>query len=564
MRLRPCGLLVVTLALAGWSRPLSGQDSTASRARQRAALAGLVDSLEAAGDWRSAIAPLDRLLELDPADPARLRQRGLFAAWTGDHERGIELLRRAAAQQPHNPDNLAALARVLSWSPATRDESARMFADALGHDSSSVELMIGYADLLSWAPRTREQARALYRRVLARSPREPRARVGLANLLAWEGEPARALRSYDSVLAGAPENLDALRGRAAMLNQLGHHSAAARTVRRALQLAPANSMLRGVADSAHRATASAVQVSGLARRRQNQLDVNRLTGRAIASAGAFKLYGEYERSSLEDAAAGFRSEAYGGGARIDHGGLTVRTAGRLRTIRGLDSQQWDGSLDLGWSIARGFSVGAGVSRSPIEESRRAVQGELDGGQLRGVVHANLAHASLLLGDLPGPFDAEATIQGGRYTGLNLEANRRVTLDTRVGLLLHGAQPWVRIGYGFAASRFDYNADLGLAQLPAQRGGYFSPAEYWSHQGIVQLSQQFGSRVRWEADGRMGPEWVRQLDGATTTSRNTAVAYTSLTIRVGSALDLAGRFLYVNAFDAFEMKEFATVVKVYFP
>ncbi len=561
---RLAGLLLAAIALTGLGRPLAGQDSTASRAREIAALAKLVDALEASGDWRTAIVPLDRLLELGPTDPIRLRQRGLFAAWSGDRDRGVELLRRAVAQRPHNPEYLGPLAQVLSWSPATRGEAARTYAEALGQGSTSAELLVGYADLLSWTPSTRDSAGDLYRRVLSRSPGEPRARVVLANLLAWEGQPARALQSYDSVLAGSPGNVEALRGRGTMLNQLGRHSAAARTVQHALELAPGDPMLRSVADSALRATASAAEVSGLARRRKNQLDVNRLTARATGSAGTFKLYGEYERSALEDGAAAFRSEGYGGGARIDHGGLTVWTAGRLRTIRGLDSHQWDGSIDLGWNITRGFSIGAGASRSPVEESRRAVQGELDGGQLRGVVHANLAQVTLMLDDLPGPFDAEATIQEGRYTGLGLEANRRVGLDTRVGLVLHGAQPWVRIGYGFAASRFDYNADLALAQIPTQRGGYFSPAEYWRHQGIVQISQQFGSRVRWEADARMGREWVRHQEGALATSRNTAVANTTLTIRVGSALDLEGRFLYVNAFDAFEMKEFSTVVKVYFP
>jgi len=200
----------------------------------------------------------------------------------------------------------------------------------------------------------------------------------------------------------------------------------------------------------------------------------------------------------------------------------------------------------------------------VEESRRAVQGELDGGQLRGAAHANLAHLTLALEDLPGSFDGEATVLAGRYTGLGLESNRRVALDTRVGWVLHRSQPWVRIGYGFAATRFDYNADPGFTLIPTRRGGYFSPAEYWRHQGIVQVSQRLGSRVSWEADARMGREWVRQLESTMATSRNTAAANSRLTIRLSSVLDLEARFLYVNAFDAFEMKEFATVLKVYFP
>jgi tetratricopeptide (TPR) repeat protein len=560
---RFAGLLLVGIAVAA-PGALTAQNGNAPRAREVVVLAGLVDSLEAAGEWRTAIAPLDRLLQLAPTDPARLRQRGLYAAWSGDRSQGVALLRRAVTQRPQDPEYLGALAQVLSWSPATRREAGRLYTRAVSHGSPGLEVLIGYADLLSWTASTRDSAADLYRRVLAQSPGEPRARVGLANLLAWEGRHAGALEAYDAVLDAAPDNLDALRGRAAMQSELGRHRAAVRTVRGARELAPADPLLSRVADTSLRATASAVQLSGLARRRHTQLDMNRLAARAIGSAGALKLYGEYERSALEDLFAGFRSEAYGGGTRIDLGGFSVGAAGRLRTIRGVASNQWDGSIDLAWRIGRGFSIAAGASRAPVEETRRAVQGELDGGEIRGVVHANLGHATLILDGLPGPFDGEVTVQAGRYIGLGLEANRRTALDSRVGLILNGSQPWVRIGYGFVASRFDYNADLGIAQAPTQRGGYFSPAEYWRHQGILQVSHQLGARVRWVADARMGREWVRQLDGASSTSRNTAVAYTTLTFRLASVLDLEGRFLYVNAFDAFEMKELATTLKVYFP
>jgi tetratricopeptide (TPR) repeat protein len=617
MSLRSCCFLVAALGLAGSATPMAGQDSLASRARQlaaagdfrqaastwrrvldtrpddRFALAGLVDALEAAGEWRNAIAPLDRLLELGATDPARLRQRGFFAAWSGDREAGVELLRRAVARTPNDPVSLAALAQVLSWSPATRDEAARSFAQALEYDSTSAELFVGYADLLSWTPRTRDSAGAVYRRILVRWPGEPRARVALANLLAWAGNPARALRSYDSVLAEIPDDAGALRGRGGALNQLGRHSAATRSLKRAIELSPLDAaatgelaraelgtghfrsararlngrvdpVFRGVADSALRAVASAAEVSGLVRRRKNQLDVSRLTARTTGSVGSLKLHGEYQRSDLRDGGAGFRSDGYGGGARIDHRGLAVLAGGRMQTVQGLSSRQWDGYLSLGWRIAEGFSVGAGAARSPVEESRRAVQGELDGGQVRGAVHGNLAHLTLALDNLPGPFDAEATVLAGRYTGLGLEPNRRVALDTRIGLVIHSSQPWIRLGYGFTATRFDYNADLAFAPTPTRRGAYFSPADYWRHQGVLQVSQRLGSRVHWEADARMGREWVRQLEGAMAASRNSAAANSSLTFRLSSGLDLQARFLYVNAFDAFEMKELATVLKVYLP
>jgi tetratricopeptide (TPR) repeat protein len=616
MRPLLAGLLFAGLTLAGSGRPLAAQDSLASRARQLAAsgefrqaastwrmvldarpddqsaLAGLVDALEATGEWRNAIAPLDRLLALGGADPARLRQRGIYAAWSGDRERGLALLRKAVTLRPRDPVSLGALAQVLSWSPATQTEASQRFAEALRYDSTSADLLVGYADLLSWTPRTRNRAEALYRRTLAHRPGEPRARIGLANLLAWQGEPARALQIYDSVLADSPDQVEALRGRGGAANQLGQYDWAVASLQRALALAPQDTAIAGelaraelasgrfrsargrlsgrvdplyvgVADSALRATASAAEISGMVRGRENQLDLSRVLARTTGALGSLKLFAEYERSELRDGVADFRSEGYGGGARIDHRGLALAAGGRVREVHGLGSTQWDGYVDLGWRISKRLSVGAGAVRAPVEESRRSVQGVIDGGQLRGVANANLAHLTLGLLDLPGPFDAEATLLAGRYTGLGLEPNQRVSLDTRVGLVLHSSAPWIRIGYGFSATGFDYNADPGFTQAPAQRGGYFSPAKYWRHHGILQITQPLGSRVHWEADARLGREWLRQLDGAATSSRNSAVAHTALTIRLGSRLDLGTRLLYVNAFDAFEMKELATVLKVYF-
>lgn len=616
MSRRFCGLLLLALCVSA-TQALPAQENLASRARQlaaegdfreaasawrmvlearprdRVALEGLVDALEAAGDWRDAIAPLDVLLELGAGDGYRLRQRGLYAAWSGDLGRGIELLRRAVAQRPQDGASLAALAEVLSWSPATRAEACATFTAALARDPDNIPLLLGYADLLSWTPSTRDSADKVYRRILARSPGEIRARVGRANLLTWNGKPAGALPGYDSVLVVAPDDIGALRGRGGALNQLRRPGDALPPLQRAVELAPrdvwaagelaraelgsgrfraARSRLQGrveplfrpVADSALRATASAAEVTGLLRRRKNQLDANRVSARTTGSLGSFKVFGEYARTELQDGSAAFRTDGYGAGARVDSRGLSLVAVGRMQTIQGLAPRQWGGSVSLGWMVMDGVALLAAAGRSPVEDTRRSVQGELDGGALRGAVHANLARVTLSLDNLPGPFDAEGTLLAGRYTGLGLESNRRVAAEARAGVVLHRTQPWIRIGYGFSATRFDYNAALDLAQVEAQRGGYFSPKAYWHHQGVLQVSQGIGSRVRWEADARMGREWVRHFEGTGTSSRNTAVANSTLTLRLSHWLDFETSFLYVNAFDAFELKEFSSILKVYFP
>ena len=549
-RLRMLGLSFLAIAAA---QPARAQDTLSARARQlaavgefrqaasawrlvleakpndAAALAGLVDALDASGEWRTAIAPLDKLLELGTGDPVRLRQRGAYAAWSGDRKLGVELLRKALAARPEDPATLAALGEVLSWNPATRQEAGKDF-----------------------------------RAALARDPENLTARVGLANLASWSGQPRRALAGYGAVLAQHPDEPNALKGRGLAFNQLGYFGAAREPLSAAHQLAPEDPVTRNELARAKRATASSGEVWGLGRRRQNQLDLYQATARATAAFGGLQLFGEYMRSEYRHSAPDFMANGFGGGIRFADRGFTLLAAGRMTSLDGLSPKQWDGNGSLGLRLFDGVAIQLAGSRTPVEETRRSVLGELDGGSLRGAVHANLARATLILDNLPGPFDAEAAVYGGRYTGIGLEANRRVGIDARAGIVLHRSQPWLRIGYGFSATRFDYNADLGQATLATQRGGYFSPAAWWSHQGILQLSQRLGSRIEWNADGRLGRQWVRQLDGQPSDSRNAAVATSSLTLRLTPMFELETRFLYVNALDAFEMKELSAGLKLYLP
>ena len=542
-----------TLAALVCGRAALAQDSLALRARQlaavgeyrqaasawrqvleakpndRSALAGLVDALDASGEWRTAIAPLDKLLELGTSEPARLRQRGAYAAWSGDHRLGIELLRKALAANPDDPATLAALGEVLSWSSATRREAEQDFKAAL-----------------------------------ARDPENLTARVGLANLAAWSGHPGRALAGYGEILKHNPDETGALKGQGSAYNQLGYYSEARGPLEAAHQLAPADRVTQAELARARRATASSAEVSGVGQHRRNQLDLYQGSARATGGFGGFQLFADYTRSEYRNTAPRFAADGFGGGLRFAHRGFTLLASGRLTSLAGLSPKQYDGSLGLGLRVFGGVALQLAGNRSAVEETRRSVLGELDGGSLRGVVHANLARATLVLEDLPGPFDAEASVLGGRYTGIGLEANTRVGVEARAGLVLHRSQPWLRIGYGFSENRFDYNADLQVAGSATRRGGYFSPAAWWSHQGILQVSQRLGSRVEWNADGRLGRQWVRQLDGEPANSRNAAVANTSLLLRLTPMLEVETRFLYVNAFDAFELKELSAGLKLYLP
>jgi tetratricopeptide (TPR) repeat protein len=572
-------------AAATWRRVLEQWPN------DRSALEGLVDALEASGQWREAMAPLDRIIGLGQASPLRLRQRGLYAAWSGDHTHAVIWLRQAVARSPHNSETLGALAEVLSWNRSTRKEADRIFRSALAGDPDNPDLLLPYGDLLSWTPNTRDSAASVYRRVLVLNPGNVRARIGIANLQTWSGNPATSLQIYDSILAVSPTYSAALRGRGAALNQLGRYRLAEQALQMASGTTPGDVWInaelaraemgrrdfgaarpyltelpqpefRAVRDSLFRATASAVEVNGLARRREGQLDLERVSTRATGAVGSLKPFIEYEHSRLSDATGSLNTDGYGVGLRFERRNVAAFAAGRLRSIESLGNRQWDARFALGWMPVDGVRTLIGASRSAVDETRRAIQGTDDGGELRGAVNANLGYLTIALEKLPGRLDAEGTVIAGRYTGMGLATNTRYGLDARLGMMVRSTQPWIRLGTGLVATRFGYNADLDLATDPAHRGGYFSPADYWRHEGILQAEQRFGSRVRWNLDGRLGREWVRQFRGNGTSSRTTAAIFSSLSFRLTTGLDLETRFLYLNAFDAFRMKELGVTLKVY--
>ncbi len=68
------------------------------------------------------LAAIQRALELDPLSPLVLWNAGRFASMTGDHERAIELLRRAVDLSPQSPEPRRVLADA--YAIAGRDEES--------------------------------------------------------------------------------------------------------------------------------------------------------------------------------------------------------------------------------------------------------------------------------------------------------------------------------------------------------------------------------------------------------------------------------------------------------
>lgn len=612
--------LVVAALLAG-TAPLTAQDSLVTRARSlvlagahqeaadlfrlalrqapnNAALLGeTVDALEACGQWQAAVPFLDQLLALTPDDPRRLRQRGLFAAWAGDRPMALARLRAALALRPDDPDQIVALADVLSWEPSGRAEAATLFARGLAASPSHLPLLLGHADLLSWSAGTRGQAAVKYAEALVIEPNSLRARVGQANLRAWGGDPAGALPLYDQALRLAPTDLAALRGRGGALNQLGRYQVARRVLRQAhevsrsdvgtiqelataelalsnplaarrvLDRAPARSMpvIETLRDSTRRALSSSIEVGVSATSRQRQLDHQsghlRLT---LAPAVPVRVHLSAEPGRYREVGTQRRGDAFGAGLSVATPQLRAAMSARVRTLAGVDESQWDGGGLVGWSPSRRVSLTAGWQRRPVEESRLSTFGGEVDGEMHGPVHSDLASGLVEVRDILGRFDAKGEVVLGAYTGRGLQQNERLSGGFEAGATLRRSGPWLRVGYATQATQYQFNAELAEGTPAAQVGGYFSPRRHFLHQGVLQLSQRIGGRLLLEVDGRLGAQYVRAHAGQPLDDRLAAAVNTHLSWRVTSGLDLDLRYLYLDAFDAFRMHQVRLLVRQMFP
>jgi hypothetical protein len=321
--------------------------------------------------------------------------------------------------------------------------------------------------------------------------------------------------------------------------------------------------VRELSDTTRRALAFGVETSGLARERLRQLDARGLRLRGWTPLiGGVRVRGEFEPVEFRDRAGSFRRDAFGVGVEWRGPSLVLGADGRIRDVEGLESTAWDLDGSARWRASEAIRLRVALSRRPIEETRRSVQGVLEAGLVRGAVQANLVEVGADLTDLPGPFDAWVTLLAGRYTGEGVSTNERLGVEADIGVLVRRGQPWVRLGYRFIGTRFDFNADTAVTPLPERRGGYFSPDEYWMSQGTVQLAHRFGSRVWWEVEGRLGAEGVRPVPGQTRDQRVAGGGSAHLRVRLTSGLDLDLRYLYLNAFDAFEMHEGRAALRLY--
>jgi tetratricopeptide (TPR) repeat protein len=527
-----------------------------------AALSALAESLEAEGRWRDAMPYLSRFIEI----------------------------------QPSNSSALLRLARMKSWQNDTRPEALKLFARALQADPKNEEILVSYAEVLSWSRATRPQARSYYEQALRQNPRNLHALDGEAQLLAWAGESDRALALYDEALSSDPADIGALRGKAEILNWRGRHEEARMLVARAMQFAPpdertitelarADYGLHHYEEALHemarvgapgpetedlqrgisQALGTYVELGYGMRRNRQRLDYDQLETLVSTRLGSSNRIGLlYEPTFFRTQQQDFHSNYFA--VMLDS-----EPSENLTTHAELDGEQYfgapaqaDGTLDVKYRIQPSLRLEAKAQREIVDDSLLSTSGELAGGLFLGQVRSNLATVGGSYSNREKNYEVSVSYSNGIYTGRNLDANRRWSLDANIGKSLHSYHPYVRIAYGITYLSFDHDEDFQPGAAPSRvTGGYFSPTKYLLNSGQVFVSHDLGRRVRWDAGGTLGVQNSETTFSSFSTPHFASSFAAHLTWAVNSKNEFRTGYDFLDVYNAFHRHLFRFSWRHYF-
>lgn len=451
----------------------------------------------------------------------------------------IEQLRGIVERSPSYSPALIHLAEILSWNRNTFSEAKSLLESALKREPNNPDVLVAYANVLASNGATRGAAMDAYNHILKLDPKNVRAMTGKGQQLAWTGHSAEAMTLYDQALAVDPNSSAALRGKAEILNWRGEYEQAAALLRRALEVAPedqsisaelARSQLkmrqygaarstasglptdkeyRQVREDVSRATGSWTEVGVAVRRNRHNLDFERLNVAVSTPLGYDnRLTFRYSPTLFSTTAGDFNSNNYG----FD---VESRLSDKLRTNLNAGANTYPGmspditaGAQFRYRANPSWEFKIGGERTPIDESYLSLRGVDLAGTQTGQVSANLGNVGVSYNNLKHGYDLSIGYSDGVFTGRNLDANRRWSVEGNAGKSLGGA-PYFRIGYGVAYTSFDYDASDPLAPT-SQFGDYFSPQKYLLNYGSLTVSHKFHEKVEFEATGTAGAQNVGTL------------------------------------------------------
>jgi tetratricopeptide (TPR) repeat protein len=551
--------------------------ASAAEPENAEALAGLVDSLEALGQWRAALPAVERLVALQPKDARRIHQLGRWRSWSGD-ARGVDSLLEACDMDKSQPQYCTDYAEVLAWKAQTRGVAVAQLRAVLANSPNYVPAMAQLAKVLSWRKATRAEAAGLFETALKMEPENTDLLNGKAQLLAWSGHSSDALELYDRVLSADPGNVDALRGKAQILNWRGNYAEASTLAKRASNDAPedrqvarelaraqigmhhyadarrtissfpASDKLDGVRDEIERESGPWIETGVAFRRNAGRGEYDRATVAVSSPVGAQnRLIFRYTPTLYTDGDT-FNSNHYGALLESHLGErVTLTTDAAAETFPRV-SPEITGGMQARVRMGSSADFQAGFHRAPVDDSLLSYRGIDTGAGLSGQVTSNLINLGLGFRNRRHEFDGSVHYTDGVYTGNKLETNRRWALDGNFGKAVSGT-PYLRLAYGFAYAQFDYDADAPVP-LPNQAGGYFSPTRYLLNYAGLTVAHKFGRRFEIEATGTAG---AQNVENSTSAFGDPAFAGSfsgRLLWRPAARDELLVRYEYLNVFNAF--------------
>jgi len=397
-----------------------------------------------------------------PADAAALWQEAQEAMSRGDYETAEQLLKQYIILEPTELGGKRELARLMSWQ-GRYDEALKYYDQCLAEDPGDLDTATEKARVLGWQGRFPE-AEAEARRVVETEPEHVEGNLVLAALLEWQGRSDEAGEVYAWVLKLDPDNETARKGRPVKETGL--------RVRSAVEW-----------DSRHTG--------------DNQdflLLATRLGWRFIGVEGfSLKLFGA---GAIIDDASRNRLYGAGGGAQAS---LTIGERLRIDAeAEVLDYVDAGNLLDIGGRLNVGFAalpslyLGLRFHTSlygPIAQSLATMEGEVRHYSPTGYAYFEYGVFSVY----------------GEYTVAPLVMD---SYDTRVvssGMLtprfkLVGRDHRLYAGYKLW---FTGHSDPAPSEY-----GYWSPAQYYTHQHSLSLGGTLGQRGSYdlEVGGGMGHEY----------------------------------------------------------
>ncbi|PYP88512.1 MAG: hypothetical protein DMG65_15030 [Candidatus Angelobacter sp. Gp1-AA117] len=497
----------------------------------------------------------------------------------------VTTLRDTLAAHPEAVAPRVTLGQILSWNSVTRPEALKMFDEGLQRDPKNVDLLLQSAEVLSWSHSTWPEAISRYDRVLQQNGNDTRALAGKAQLLVWTNHSAEGLTLYKQALVIDPRNPSALRGEAEILNRRGFflearqlaqqaHTGAPADDRTNLELARADiglqrftaarDALAAVSDSylpdfefarqeVHRGLGTYMEFGYGLRKAHQNADYNRFdVALSTPVAGSSRLTFLYEPTLYETQAQNFNSNYFQ--ASLDtqvSDRVTTHIYGGAEVFNNVPVAA-DGGFNLHFKPRSSTTFKIGFSRDPIQESLLSTRGIDVGSQTFGQVRSNLADIGISYYNSAHKVDMSLDYTDGVYTGQNLDADRRYSVEAGIGRAIRSDKPYIRLGYGVNYTSFDHDADLQTGQpVSSLTGGYFSPTRYLLNQGVITFAHQFSRNVEWGANGTVG---AQNVETSTSVFSNTQFASsfdTHLFWRFTPTNELRLSYQYLNVFNAFE-------------